>query len=211
MAELDIIKVPVAMVKCPKKNRLQPAEDCYGDDYGLKRPCAYYVKDAIIDGKIVCRFSITEKIAIKELCKNYIYRVVHMQHDIGIFEFGIGELRFDALLINARNRIVRGFEFKSCRGDFLSDKKWFSYLGWCNRFYFICPPDAISKKDIEEKSEGYGFMAGLIYVEPYAGDADRVNYNIIKRASNMPVPNDRYMQIMGTMLQKAKYRKDEIL
>jgi hypothetical protein len=43
-----------------------------------------------------------------------------------------------------------GYEVKVSRSDFLQDKKWQNYLPVCNTFYFVSPPDVISKADLPD-------------------------------------------------------------
>jgi len=50
-----------------------------------------------------------------------------------------------------------GYEIKVSRRDFLADDKWPQYLGLCNQFWFVTPPDLI-------KPEELGNHVGLLAV-----------------------------------------------
>jgi hypothetical protein len=53
-------------------------------------------------------------------------------------------------------------EVKSSRTDFLSDRKWEGYLGWCDRFFFAVP-ESFSDDILP-------FEHGLIHADAYGGD-----------------------------------------
>lgn len=55
------------------------------------------------------------------------------------------------------NPLVIGYEIKTHRGDFLSDKKWQNYLDYCNEFYFVCPTNLIQRDELPAE-------AGLLWV-----------------------------------------------
>lgn len=101
-------------------------------------------------------------------------------NEVGLFEFEIsaGEYprfpcRFDAIMITPHRQVIKGFEFKVRRSDFLSDlkprrvrwliknpgtePKWKYYLTYCNLFYFVCPEGLIKPEEIEAP-------AGLIWI-----------------------------------------------
>lgn len=66
------------------------------------------------------------------------------------------ELRCDILRVDYADKITI-IELKSCKEDFRADNKWEKYLDYCDYFYFLCPENVISEKEI-------GQNAGLIYV-----------------------------------------------
>lgn len=58
-------------------------------------------------------------------------------------------LRMDVCALGPRGE-VWCIEVKSSRADFLSDRKWEGYLGWCDRFFFAVPeafPDELLPLD----------------------------------------------------------------
>jgi len=44
--------------------------------------------------------------------------------------------------------LTTGYEIKVSRQDFLRDAKWPEYLGYCNEFYFVCPPELIQPSEL---------------------------------------------------------------
>lgn len=50
-----------------------------------------------------------------------------------------------------RREGFRGFEVKSSRSDFSSDKKWPSYLPFCNRFSFVTLPGVIKPTELPDE------------------------------------------------------------
>lgn len=66
------------------------------------------------------------------------------------------QLRCDILRIDYNDKITI-LELKSCKEDFMADNKWEKYLDYCDYFYFMCPENVISEKEIGDK-------AGLIYI-----------------------------------------------
>jgi len=56
-----------------------------------------------------------------------------------------------------RHPLATGYEIKVSRSDFLNDKKWVSYLAYCNEFYFVSPKGVIQVAEVPE-------TAGLIWV-----------------------------------------------
>ena len=59
-------------------------------------------------------------------------------------------LRFDAWIM-PRSWVrwdTIGYEIKVSRADFLNDNKWEGYLDYCHKFFFVCPPGIIDKKEL---------------------------------------------------------------
>ena len=70
-------------------------------------------------------------------------------------------LRMDVCALGPKGEIWC-VEVKSSRADYLSDRKWEGYLGWCDRFFFAVPnsfPDDILPPE-----------HGLIHADTYGGD-----------------------------------------
>ena len=104
-------------------------------------------------------------------------------NEVGLFEFeiSIGDYcqrpsRFDAFMITPHRKVMKGFEFKISRSDFLADlkscpikygffgavegsdmPKWKAYLKYCNLFYWVCPEGLIKPEEVE-------IPAGLIWI-----------------------------------------------
>lgn len=160
-----------------------------------------------------------------DLCRQYIKQITQISSEVGIFEYSITSvwkngqfdiekkyttgpdtiwehLRFDALLINCRKQYIRGFEFKSSRADFLSDKKWHKYLKYCNTFSFVCPPDVIKKGELPKG-------VGLVHIQPH--DTSYVIIDRIHNSKSKPVHQDIYIELIRGMLMKAKFRQGELV
>lgn len=65
-----------------------------------------------------------------------------------IEEFVVQDGRLDLLTLDLREWTVRGFEVKTSRSDFLSDRKWQNYLPYVNYFYFATPPGLIRPREL---------------------------------------------------------------
>jgi hypothetical protein len=70
-------------------------------------------------------------------------------------------LRMDVLALGPSGELWC-VEVKSSRADFLSDRKWDGYLGWCDRFFFAVP-EAVP-------DELLPFEHGLIRADPYGAE-----------------------------------------
>jgi hypothetical protein len=100
-------------------------------------------------------------------------------NETGLFEFGVcgegfySQVVFDAFIITPHRQVMKGFEFKVSRQDFLADlkpkkrhrsnypadqPKWKYYLQFCNLFYWVCPEGLIKPEEVEAP-------AGLIWIE----------------------------------------------
>ena len=89
-----------------------------------------------------------------------------------------------------------GYEIKVSRGDFLRDDKWPAYLKYCNRFYFVCPPNMIA---VNEVPAGCGLMwasknAAMLYTKIKAP----------RREVEIPENLWRYVLMCRASIQRAK-------
>ena len=161
---------------------------------------------------------------IIESCKEYIKSITR-DREVGIFEFGINayfldgilvmgddrkqdgvvfeNLRLDALLVDCSKEYIRGFEFKSSRSDFLSDKKWYKYLKYCNTFSFVCEEGTINKGELPAG-------IGLIYVKKRVKGYSFQPFNRVHNCKKREVEREIYVSIISKMLLKAKYRQSDI-
>jgi hypothetical protein len=72
--------------------------------------------------------------------------------------------RVDLMALGRDGRLV-AVEVKSCRADFLADRKWQDYLGYADQFYFAVAPDfPVDLLPAEE---------GLILADRYAAEVIR--------------------------------------
>lgn len=84
------------------------------------------------------------------------------------------------------NPCVIGYEIKTSRSDFLNDTKWEGYLDYCNAFYFVCPPQIITKEELPVE-------AGLYYT------SKNIKMLYIQKPSkyrNIPIPEEIYRYIL---------------
>jgi hypothetical protein len=56
-------------------------------------------------------------------------------------ELPLGNGRRADLVAVDRAGTISLIEIKSCRADFVSDRKWYAYLDYCDRFYFAVASD----------------------------------------------------------------------
>lgn len=108
---------------------------------------------------------------LTEAASHYFIKKLYSVHK----EFGVGrrgQRRFDLLCLNNKAELI-GVEVKSCRADYMSDKKWHEYLPHCDKLYFMVPPKALNSKFIEvikkeTKEKGVGILSlntqGKVYV-----------------------------------------------
>ncbi len=89
-------------------------------------------------------------------------------------EFTFNHLRFDLLVYDFKRDLFHIREYKSGYQDFISDKKWTRYLGYCNTFTLVFPhyeifpnlvlPDKVGVECVfswENKTDGIGGRRGL--------------------------------------------------
>ncbi len=127
-------------------------------------------------------------------------------NDVGIVEFGIRGVRLDAILVNTHRRLIRGFEFKTSRNDFLSDKKWEKYLKYCNTFSFICPTGVIKKEEVP-KGIGLVYLRCEKWYSGYDGkDHENIRSELVKRPTGRELDKEIYIEIISLLLNRAKYR-----
>jgi hypothetical protein len=124
---------------------------------------------------------------IKELPRLGSYR------SILIPEFTWGDLRIDALLINFDKRLIRGFEIKVNRGDFIKDEKWALYSQFCSSLIIACPAELIKPEEVEKPF-------GLLWVYENIGPRG-VEFDWIKRPKNFQKRNSlawlwTYLKVM---------------
>lgn len=127
-----------------------------------------------------------------------------------MFETGINNLRFDLIRVNAFQHKVRIFEFKSCRQDFISDKKWGKYLRYCHTFTFVCARNVIKKEDLPPG-------IGLLWVFKWRHNTNnqttgswRLSADWIKRPKGRPVSQKDLLSLAFVLVNRVKYRKADV-
>lgn len=110
--------------------------------------------------------------------------------------------RLDAWAMNRSwaNALVTGYEIKVDRSDFLNDKKWRTYLPYCNEFYFVCPPKLIDKAEVGED-------VGLMYI---SSTGTRIYTKKKARYRDVEIPRDLYTYILmcRTVITGSRYGYD---
>jgi hypothetical protein len=98
------------------------------------------------------------------------------------------QIRFDLIGIRRSKRIVRIFEVKTSRSDFLADKKWSKYLQFATHFYFIAPVGVIKPEELDQR-------VGLIELAEVGKGYFR--YNFVKRCKKLPdLSMECYIQLI---------------
>jgi len=128
-----------------------------------------------------------------------------------MFETGLDGVRFDMIRINPYTQYIRIFEFKSCRQDFKSDKKWEKYLKYCHTFTFVCPREVITKDDLINKPVGLLWL----YKWKHKG-SDRIlkdwfiDTEWIKRPKKTEVDTKIITRIAFMLVHRTIWRKDDV-
>ena len=144
-------------------------------------------------------------------------------NEVGLFEFRISyenyrDCQFDAIMISPHRRIIKGFEFKVSRSDFLTDlkirpkirslwtgieyddgsPKWKGYLKYCNLFFWVCPEELIKPEEIESP-------AGLIWI---VGEPPLFHLRVKKRPQkiNKDMPIELQQRILFLFAARTKTR-----
>lgn len=91
-------------------------------------------------------------------------RLIDADHAV-LAELPLGNGRRADLVAIDRSAVITIVEVKSCRADFLADRKWQAYLAYCDRFYFAVEPGF--PRDLLPAGEG------LILADRFAGEIVR--------------------------------------
>lgn len=145
-------------------------------------------------------------------------------NEIGLFEFGIcgteekpvkypgydfyyNKLiccQFDCIVINAHQKRIKGYEFKTNRNDFLNEiktEKWKKYTEHCHTFCFVCPVGLIKKEEVPKK-------VGLIYVYYIGKDFPTADYIKMPKSFGV-IEQEKLNRIFFLLLNRVKHRKDD--
>jgi hypothetical protein len=63
-------------------------------------------------------------------------------------EYTWGDLRIDAIEVDARDRSVHGYEIKVNRSDWTGDAKWQQYSQFCSTLSVVCPAGLIEPAEV---------------------------------------------------------------
>jgi hypothetical protein len=103
--------------------------------------------------------------------------------------------RADLIAID-RSGLISIVEIKSCRADFVADRKWYAYLDFCDRFYFAVGGD---------------FPFGLLPPGEGAILADRYGGEIVREATLRPLSAPRRKAMLLRFARAAGQRLQALL
>lgn len=129
---------------------------------------------------------------------------------VSLFEFGIRFSRLDLIQVDTWKRIIKAYEFKISRGDFLHDTKWQDYLDFCHSLSFACPYGLIDLSELPRD-------IGLIYIikwrhEPghwHNADTWFVKGVWVRKPRRHQIESEMYIEVISLLLNRAKYRQGE--
>jgi len=144
---------------------------------------------------------------------SYFLRKSKSATEVGLFEFGIDDRRFDCIIVIGSQQKIRGYEFKVNRADYFNDirkGKWKKYLPYCNTFSFVCPKGLINTNEVPE---GIGLLWVTTVNEHYGYKDRKTDWpkGIWKKMPRFlgKIPEDKFRRIILTLLSRVKYRKDD--
>lgn len=123
-----------------------------------------------------------------------------------MFETGLDRCRFDLIRIDPHRQYVRIFEFKSCRADFVSDKKWQKYLKYCHTFTFVCPKEVIKKEDLPAG-------IGLLWIYQWKwkeSDKWLLDSEWVKRPQRREINQNTLLRLAFMIVSRVRWRKDDM-
>jgi hypothetical protein len=115
-------------------------------------------------------------------------------HELGLVvlpEFSLANGRRADILALGEDGCFTIVEIKSCRQDFLSDRKWRDYLGFADRFYFAVAP---------------GFPDGLLPDQEGLILADRFDGELVRAAVERPLAPARRRALLLRFARTAALR-----
>lgn len=110
--------------------------------------------------------------------------------------------RFDVIGLRKASRESRIIEVKSGRSDFLSDKKWRSYLPYATHFYFAAPVGAIRPEELPKE-------VGLIEVS--VGPDGQMQHTYTKKCRRLPpISDELYVNLIEAAFVRLRYERDNV-
>ena len=130
-----------------------------------------------------------------------------------MFETGLDNNRFDMIRIDPRRQYIRIFEFKSCRQDFVSDKKWQNYLKYCHTFTFVSGREVIKKEDVP-KSIGLLWVYKWKHKNQYPLLRTENNWMVdgqwVRRPRKRDVNTDILLKLAFMLVYRTIWRKEDV-
>lgn len=145
---------------------------------------------------------------LEYLCSRYKVRHGAWPDLCGIEEFGVrpGSM-VDVATIDLKTWIVRGFEIKRSRQDFLRDDKWYGYLPFFNYFWFATPhPGIVLPEDLPDEigllvKEDDRALGGLVEVKA----AKRLQPIMVRRSFG----EDHMVRLLARLLRSSSWRREK--
>jgi hypothetical protein len=110
-------------------------------------------------------------------------------------------LRFDIFALNRYNKTSRIVEVKSCRADFVADKKWKNYLPFATHFYFAAPKGVINPNELP---------AGIGLIETEVMKNGFLAYEYTKKCRKIhTLSNENYTKLIEGAFMRLKYELKE--
>lgn len=144
-------------------------------------------------------------VSIKEIKEWFRWKHNHGPF-FSVFETGLDGYRFDLIRIDPHRQYIRIFEFKSCRADFISDKKWQKYLKYCHTFTFVCPRGVIKKEDLPNG-------VGLLWLYQWKwkeSDSWVLDSEWIKKPRKREMNQATLLRLVLMIASRVKFRKDDM-
>jgi len=96
--------------------------------------------------------------------------------------------------------VIKGYEIKVSRSDFLNDKKWQNYLDYCHEFYFVCPNGLIDVNELPSE-------AGLYWVTS-KGTRLIKKKQAARRTNNIPESLYQYILMSRVVESKNQFQNE---
>lgn len=106
-------------------------------------------------------------------------------------------LQVDAVAIykSWSSPLIRGYEIKVSRGDFLKDAKYSQYLQYCHEFYFVTPSGMVQRQEVEDP-------IGLMWYNPKTGGLTTKKKAVYRK---IEISADMLMYIIMNRLDSDRY------
>jgi hypothetical protein len=114
---------------------------------------------------------------------------------LAVLEASTPSRRFDLWWMkpSQRKQDTVGIEIKVSRADFVADKKWPHYLGYCEKFYFACPEGLIQP---DELAPG----VGLIWVHESGATSFQ------RGAKKRPIDQENLKRMLCRVIMKMHFK-----
>lgn len=143
-----------------------------------------------------------DKVIDAEFMKKRILKVCYRGFDFATDEIAPyhTDIRFDVMGLQRFNRNVKIFEVKSCRQDFISDKKWDKYLPFATHFYFAAPKGVIQPSELPN---------GIGLVEFWKMPHGYIAFDYTKKCRKQPpITQENYIKLIEAAFMRLKWKNE---